>query len=66
MIVGVCPALEPSLLGKQVGRRRLGGFRFQIPMHAFVRTVVLGMPRTGKLNGDPLLNPPDTQPGEAP
>ena len=66
MIVGMQPALKAPLLSPQVGRSRLGGFSLEVSMHAFVRTVVLGMPRTGKLNGDPLLDPPDAQPGEAP
>ena len=60
----MCPALETPLLSPQIGRGWLGGLGLEIFMHAFVRAIVLWMTRTGKLNGDSLLNPPHAQPGE--
>lgn len=64
VIVVVLPALQAPLLGPQIGGRRPGALRFQIAMHALMRTVVLRMSRPGKLNGNALMNPPHTQLGQ--
>src|SRR5690606_26463119 len=61
VIIGVPPAFEATLLGRQVRRGWLGGLGLQVAMHAFVRTVVLRRSRAGELHLDALLDPPRSE-----
>src|SRR6266851_6413517 len=45
LIIFLTKAVQRSLLLAPVGRRRLGHFLFQRAMHAFVSSILFGMPR---------------------
>src|SRR5205807_2793108 len=53
--------VEPSLLLKKIGSRRLGGFFFQGQMHAFMTAVLLGVARLNPLNANTEPEPPDRE-----
>jgi len=50
--------IELTLLRTTVRRRGASGFGFEGPMHAFMPTVLLGLPRFDELGEDPEAHPP--------
>jgi hypothetical protein len=53
--------VEASLLLKEIGGGWLGSFFFQSEMHAFMPTVLLGMPGLDPFDADAQPKPPDRQ-----
>jgi hypothetical protein len=65
MVVALDEGVEAGLLLEHVGGGGLGRFRFQGQMHAFVPTVLLGMPGRDALDVDAEAQPPDGEFAEA-
>jgi hypothetical protein len=57
--------VEASLLGGAVGGGREGGFRLEIPVHAFVSTVLVRGSGLDEVGEDVELDPPDGEAREA-
>src|SRR6056297_629942 len=65
-IEALFPAVEALLLRRTVSAGRSTAFILQGPVHALVRSVVLRFAGTGKLDLDPLSDPPHAQLAQPP